>query len=68
MAVMKIRGEDGKFHEVPSIQGVPGETPNIKVGSVDTLTPSSQAYAEITGVSPDLTLNLGIPQGQKGAT
>ena len=27
MAVMKIRGEDGKFHEVPSMQGTPGTTP-----------------------------------------
>lgn len=68
MAVMKIRGEDGKFYEVPSMQGTPGATPSITIGTVETLPADSPATAEITGDTPNLTLNMGIPQGSKGPT
>ena len=50
-------------------QGAPGQdgqTPTITVGTVTTLDPGQDATAEITGQTPDLTLNLGIPQGQPG--
>lgn len=66
MAIMKIRGDDGKFHEVPSIQGTPGATPNITIGTVDTLPAGSKATAEITGETPNLVLNMGIPEGKQG--
>ena len=46
--------------------GKDGQTPTISVGSVATLDPGQEATAEITGQTPDLTLNLGIPQGQPG--
>ena len=63
-----IQGEQG-------IQGVQGEkgdkgdtgaTPNLTIGSVTTLEAGQNATASITGESPDLTLNLGIPKGADG--
>ena len=50
-------------------QGLPGEagaTPNLTIGSVTTLDAGQNATASITGESPDLTLNLGIPKGADG--
>ena len=47
-------------------QGNPGATPTITVGAVTTLDPGQDATAEITGETPNLTLNLGIPEGQPG--
>ena len=47
-------------------QGQPGETPDITVGTVETLDPDQDATANITGKTPNLTLNLGIPKGQPG--
>ena len=50
-------------------QGAPGQdgqTPDIAIGQVTTLDPGQDATAEITGETPNLTLNLGIPQGQPG--
>ena len=46
--------------------GADGQTPNITIGTVTTLAAGSSATAEITGATPDLTLNLGIPKGDKG--
>ena len=46
--------------------GKDGQTPTISVGAVTTLDPGQDATAEITGETPNLTLNLGIPQGQPG--
>lgn len=46
--------------------GKNGETPNITIGRVDTLPSGSKATAEITGQTPNLTLNMGIPQGREG--
>ena len=43
-----------------------GQTPNITTGTVGTLPAGSNATASITGQTPNLVLNLGIPQGQKG--
>ena len=47
-------------------QGNPGATPTITVGTVTTLDPGQDATAEITGETPNLTLNLGIPEGPPG--
>ena len=52
-------GQDGQ-------DGQDGQTPTIAVGSVTTLDPGQDATAEITGETPNLTLNLGIPQGPPG--
>lgn len=47
-------------------QGEPGVSPNLSIGTVETLAAGSNATAEIVGQSPDLTLNLGIPRGASG--
>ena len=52
-------GQDGQ-------DGQDGQTPTIAVGTVTTLDPGQDATAEITGETPNLTLNLGIPQGPPG--
>lgn len=46
--------------------GTDGQTPNITIGTVTTLVPGTNATAEITGTTPNLTLNLGIPKGADG--
>ena len=46
--------------------GADGQTPNITIGTVTTLGPGTNATAEITGATPNLTLNLGIPKGADG--
>lgn len=59
------RGQTGA-QGTPGKNGQDGKTPTITVGTVTTLDPGQDATAEITGETPDLTLNLGIPQGQPG--
>lgn len=59
------RGQTGA-QGAPGQNGEDGQTPTITVGTVTTLAPGQDATAEITGQTPDLTLNLGIPQGQPG--
>lgn len=59
------RGEPGS----PGAKGDKGDTgatPNLTIGSVTTLEAGQNATASITGESPDLTLNLGIPKGADG--
>ena len=46
--------------------GDPGQTPNITIGQVETLPAGSAVTASITGETPNLFLNLGIPRGQQG--
>lgn len=46
--------------------GKDGQTPTIAVGTVTTLDPGQDATAEITGETPNLVLNMGIPEGQPG--
>ena len=50
------------------LKGKPGETPDIEIGTVDTLEPGQDATADITGTTPNLTLSLGIPKGQPGTS
>ena len=50
----------------PGESGADGKTPNLTIGSVTTLDAGQNATASITGESPDLTLNLGIPKGADG--
>ena len=56
------QGEKG----IQGPSGNDGQPPNITIGTVTTLAAGSSATAEITGATPDLTLNLGIPKGDKG--
>ena len=59
------RGKTGA-QGAPGQDGQDGQTPTITVGTVTTLDPGQNATAEITGETPNLTLNLGIPQGPPG--
>lgn len=59
------RGKTGA-QGTPGQNGEDGQTPTITVGTVTTLDPGQDATAEITGETPNLTLNLGIPQGPPG--
>ena len=47
-------------------KGDTGTPTNLTIGTVTTLAAGSNATASITGVAPNLTLNLGIPKGDKG--
>ena len=53
------RGQQG-------IQGETGATPNFTIGTVETLEPTEDATATITGTAENPVLNLGIPQGEVG--
>ena len=46
--------------------GATGATPNIQIGTVQTLDPGQQATASMTGTPENPLLNLGIPKGEKG--
>lgn len=62
-----IQGATGK-QGIQGPKGDTGATPNITIGTVSTLGAGSNATASITGTAPNLTLNLGIPKGEKGDT
>ena len=48
--------------------GADGVTPNIQIGTVETLPAGSDATASITGTPENPLLNLGIPKGADGAS
>lgn len=58
-----IRGEQG----IKGDTGNTGATPNMSIGTVQTLTPGSPATASITGTPEAPVLNLGIPKGDTGS-
>lgn len=47
--------------------GATGQTPNIQIGTVETLEAGSQATASMGGTLENPILNLGIPQGAPGS-
>ena len=47
-------------------KGDTGATPNIQIGTVQTLEPGQQATASMSGTVENPLLNLGIPKGQNG--
>lgn len=47
-------------------KGADGQTPNISIGTVTTGAAGTNASATISGTTPNLTLNLTIPKGDKG--
>ena len=59
-----IQGETGPKGDT----GATGATPNLTIGTVETLQPSEDATATITGTAEEPVLNLGIPKGDKGDT
>ena len=55
--------------QLSELKGDPGDdgiTPNIQIGTVQTLEPEQQATASVTGTTENPLLNLGIPKGEKG--
>ena len=66
--IQGVQGEKGDKGDTGAKgdKGDPGATPNLTIGSVTTLDAGQNATASITGESPDLTLNLGIPKGADG--
>ena len=63
--IQGLKGDKGK-QGPQGPKGDTGATPNITIGTVSTLNAGSNATASITGTAPNLTLNLGIPKGEKG--
>lgn len=63
-----LKGETGSQGQTgpQGPKGDPGTTPNIQIGTVQTLEPGQQATASMTGTPENPLLNLGIPQGDKG--
>ena len=57
---------DGSEVNLGHVVGRDSQTPNITIGQVETLPAGSPVTASITGQTPNLVLNLGIPQGQQG--
>ena len=57
---------NGESTTVGPIRGATGQTPNLTIGTVETLDPDESATATITGTPEDPVLNLGIPQGEPG--
>lgn len=49
-------------------KGDTGATPNIQIGTVQTLEPGQQATASMSGTPENPLLNLGIPKGENGAS
>lgn len=56
-------GEKGE----PGAKGDTGVTPNITIGTVNTLESGQSATASITGTTENPVLNLGIPKGANGS-
>lgn len=54
-----IQGERG-------LQGEQGATPNIQIGTVETLEPTEQATVTQTGTLENPIFNFGIPKGVQG--
>ena len=56
-------GKDGS----PGAKGDTGATPNIQIGTVETLPAGSDATASMGGTAENPLLNLGIPKGPSGS-
>lgn len=57
-----LKGDPGD----PGTAGTAGATPNITIGTVETVSATSNAAATITGATPNLILNLQLPRGAAG--
>lgn len=67
-AVQTIKGDKGDKGN-PGDKGEPGNngvTPNLTIGTVETLDAGTSATATITGDKENPVLNLGIPKGADG--
>lgn len=58
-------GKDG-INGTNGIDGQDGITPNIQIGTVETLEPTEEATVTRTGTDEEPVFNFGIPKGQQG--
>ena len=63
---LTITYTDGTNTTTGSIRGATGATPDISIGTVETLPAGSAATASMTGTPEHPVLNLGIPEGEQG--
>lgn len=49
-----------------AVKGDVGATPNLSIGTVQTLASGANATATITGTAENPVLNLGLPRGEAG--
>ena len=63
---LTITYTDGTNTTTASIRGATGATPDISIGTVETLPAGSAATASMTGTPEHPVLNLGIPEGEQG--
>ena len=68
MSILKLKNTQGQWEEVPAIKGSDGVSPDLQIGTVETLPAGSDATASITGTQAEPLLNLGIPKGADGTT
>ena len=59
------KGEQGPAGQTGPA-GPTGATPNIQIGTVQTLEPGQNATASMTGTPENPLLNRGLPKGEKG--
>ena len=59
--------EKSTFQVRNGSKGSTGKTPNITIGTVNTLESGQSATASITGTTENPVLNLGIPKGANGS-
>ena len=59
------KGEQGE-QGIQGVRGVQGATPNIQIGTVETLNPTEQATVTQTGTLENPIFNFGIPKGVQG--
>ena len=62
-----FKGESGEKGDQGE-DGADGVTPNLTIGTVETLAAGSNATASISGTVEEPVLNLGIPRGKTGAS
>lgn len=65
--VLTVTLTNGNSTEFTVKNGKTGATPNISIGTVNTLSSESKATASISGTAENPILNLGIPKGATGA-
>ena len=65
-SILNIK-KDGEWVEIPALKGKDGVTPNLTIGTVETLDAGTSATATITGDKENPVLNLGIPKGADGS-
>lgn len=59
-------GVEGEYWIKTASKGDTGATPNLQMGTVETLEPEEAAKATITGTAEDPILNLQLPKGRHG--